>query len=68
MRLAGRLDLFSDYVEAKKTIWPKLGMGQNLLLPYLEESRSINQLFEVPSGCQGFDFDDFDPNSRWQNP
>ena len=36
-----------------------LGMGQNLLLPYLEESTSINQLFEVPSGCLGFDSQPF---------
>ena len=42
-------------------------MGQNLLLPYLEESTSINQLFEVPSGCQGFDSQPyFKPTLRFQ--
>jgi len=35
----------SIYFFSKHTVLNHLGMGQNLLLPYLEESTSINQLF-----------------------
>ena len=31
--------------EVSKNQFFNMGMGQNLLLPYLEESTSINQLF-----------------------
>ena len=34
-----------DFNVANGNLDAYLGMGQNLLLPYLEESTSINQLF-----------------------